>query len=417
MIYKGQVITMICRALDLIDKRLIDHGVKVAAVMKDMLEAGGIQDAELKRDLCIVALFHDVGAYQMKEIENLIQVETQSAWEHSIYGYLFLKEFTPLGELAETVLYHHADYAKYKEEPKEALRYAQLLHLADRVEIWHRSTYKKGIDALCRYLKERSGTVFSKEAVEWFLRANEQFDTYAKLDRKVTLEEIIDCSTIKEDDVQAYLWTMVHAIDFRSHFTVTHTVGVVEIAYLLAKQMGLSQKEQEQIYYGAMLHDMGKIGTPVAILEKDGKLTEEEMKIMKEHVVLSGVIIGGCVEESVARIALRHHEKLDGSGYPLGLTKEELTLPERIMAVADIVSALSMSRSYKEAFPKEKVFAILQNMTDNRQLDRKVVAAIELNYDGIIKEAEQVCIPVWKALERMGEEYKKISESVTLKSR
>lgn len=135
MIYSNQIITMICRALNLIDKRLVDHGVQVAVVMKDMLEADGVQELELKRDLCILSLFHDVGAYQLEEIENLIQVETKSAWEHSIYGYLFLKEFAPFGELAETVLYHHADYNKYKGETKAVLHYAQLLHVADRVEI------------------------------------------------------------------------------------------------------------------------------------------------------------------------------------------------------------------------------------------------------------------------------------------
>lgn len=411
MIYSNQIITMICRALNLIDKRLVDHGVQVAVVMKDMLEADGIQEPELKRDLCILSLFHDVGAYQLEEIENLIQVETKSAWEHSIYGYLFLKEFAPFGELAETVLYHHADYNNYKGETKAVLHYAQLLHVADRVEIWHRGARKKDIDGLYAYLKDKSGTIFSKEAVECFLRADKQLDTYAKLDREIKFEEVVDCSTIKEEEIKAYLWMMVHAIDFRSRFTVTHTVGVVEIACLLAKQMGLSEKEQEQIYYGAILHDIGKIGTPVSILEKDGKLTDEEMEIMKEHVVLSGVIIKDCVEESVARIALRHHEKLNGMGYPLGLKAEELTLPERIMAVADIVSALSMSRSYKEAFPKEKVFAILGNMRDNGQLDNNVVEAMELGYDDMIKEADRVCTPLWEALERMGKEYKQLCEN------
>lgn len=394
------------------DTRLVDHGVQVALVMKDMLEAGGVQDAELKKNLCILAPLHDVGAYQIEEIENLIQVETESAWEHSIYGYLFLKEFSPFSELAGIILYHHADANKCWEESEEILQYAQLLHVADRVEIWHRNDKRKDVKRLCDFLQNKSGTTFSREAVEWFMRANEQFDTFEKLNQSVKFEEIVDSTTTDEAKIRSYLWMMVHAIDFRSRFTVTHTVGVVEVACKLAEKMGCSEEEQEQIYYGAMLHDIGKIGTPVSILEKDGKLTDEEMAIMKEHVVLSGVIIRDCVEDKVARIALRHHEKLDGLGYPLGLTEKDLTLPERIMAVADIVSALSMSRSYKEAFSKEKVLSILHNMKDNGQLDGSVVEAMESGYDDILKEAEEVSIPVWKALDRMSEEYKIILKKI-----
>lgn len=89
---------MVRRALNLVDSRLVDHGVQVAAIMKDMLEAGGVQDEELKKNLCVISLLHDVGAYRMKEIDQLVQIETNNIWEHSISGYLFLKEFAPFGE-------------------------------------------------------------------------------------------------------------------------------------------------------------------------------------------------------------------------------------------------------------------------------------------------------------------------------
>lgn len=412
MTYSNQIIKMICRALNLMDERLVDHGLQVAVVMKDMLEAGEVQDLELKRNLCILSLLHDAGAYRMQEIENLVKVETVSAWEHSIYGYLFLKEFEPFKELAGIVLYHHADYKKDWKCSEKVMQYAQLLHVADRVEIWHRNYKGAKEEELCAYLKERSGTVFSPKAVEWFLRANEKLRTYEKLKQSTEFEKIVDCRFMEEAEIKSYLWLMVYAIDFRSRFTVTHTVSVVEIAGQLAKRMGLSGKEQKQIYYGALLHDMGKIGTPVSILEKDGKLTDEEMEVMRQHIKLSGVVIGDCVEKAVEQIALRHHEKLDGSGYPLGITGTELTLAERIMAVADIVSALSMSRSYKEPFPKEKVFAILDSMVNKGQIDSNVVKTMEAEYDDIIKEADKVCTPVLEAHARFGEEYKKIWESV-----
>lgn len=406
MIYSNQVITMVCRALNLVDSRLIDHGVQVAMVTKDMLEAGGIRDKELEKNLCILSLLHDVGAYRMKEISNLVKFETTDVWEHSIYGYLFLKEFAPFDELSKVVLYHHADYNKNWKESKEILQYAQLLRVADRVEIWHRNNRGRREEELEEYLKQKSGAMFSPEVVEWFIEANRRFGTFKKLDASIKFEEIVDCSSIDEDEVKSYLWLLVHAIDFRSRFTVTHTVSVTEIGCQLAKKLGLSPKEQQQIYYGALLHDLGKIGTPVSILEKPGKLTEDEMAIMKEHINLSGSIIKDCVENTVARIALRHHEKLDGSGYPLGLPGDELTLEERILTVADIVSALCMSRSYKDAFPRERVFSILNSMRDKGQIDGRILDVMEKEYDEIIKQADEACVPVREAHKRMSVEFK-----------
>lgn len=406
MIYSSQVITMLRRALDLVDGRLVDHGVQVAAIMKDMMEAGGIQDEELKKNLCVLSLLHDIGAYRMKEIDKLVQIETKNIWEHSVFGYLFLKEFAPFGELAKVVLYHHADYNKNWEEPEEIMKYSQLMRVADGVEVWHRSEKGEKEDELKAYLRSKTGTAFAPEAVEWFMRADEQFGTFQKLEKKVEFEEIVDCSSIEEKRVRAYLWMMVHSIDFRSRFTVTHTASVAEIGYQLAKRMGMSPKQQEQIYYGAMLHDLGKIGTPVAILEKPGRLTDEEMEVMRGHVVLSESIIKGCVGETVERIALRHHEKLDGSGYPLGISGEELTVEERILTIADIVSALCMSRSYKEAYPKDRVFEILKDMRDRGQIDGDILVVMEREYDDIIKCADNACEPIRKAHKQMGEEYK-----------
>lgn len=405
MIYTDQVIMMVRRALNLVDRRLIDHGAHVAVVMKDMLETKGIYDRELKKNLCILALFHDVGAYRLHEIDQLVRVETENIWEHSINGYLFLKEFGPFGDLAKVILYHHADENEMREEPKKILKYAQWMRVADRVEIWHRNNKGENKEKLKEYLKRKSGTLFLEDAVEVFLEAEEIFSTYEKLKQPVKFEEIVDCSSISGDEADIYLWMLVHAIDFRSRFTVTHTASVMEIAWQLAKRLGMSEKEQEQIYYGAMLHDLGKIGTPTEILEKPGRLTDEEMEVMKEHINLSKEIIEGCVDETVMNIALRHHEKIDGSGYPLGLSGDELTLSQRIMTVADIVSALCMSRSYKEPFPKERVLGILSDMKEKGQIDGQILSVMEKEYDDIIEQAEKACDPVREVHRRMGEEY------------
>ncbi len=403
-IHTGDLVTMIGRTLNLIDSRLVDHGARVALVLEDLLRTEGCRDAELRKDLHILALLHDVGAYRTEEISNMVKFETGDVWGHSIYGYLFLREFTPLKERAKVVLYHHADCGSLPEGPEEVRHYAQLLHIADRAVIWH-DEVKGTREALMEHLRRKAGSAFLPECVELFEKADRRFDTMAQLDAPVRIADIMKDDAVSVEEARDYLKMVVHTIDFRSHVTVTHTMSVMEIGVRLARWLGLPAQTREQIRYGALLHDLGKVGTPVSILEKPGRLTDEEMAVMREHVVLSGQIIDGCVEETVARIAVRHHEKLDGSGYPLGLSGEELTLPERILAVADIASALQMRRSYKDEFPKEHCLSILREWSCRGKLDARVVNTVETFYSEIIEEADAACEPVLEAYERLQSEY------------
>ncbi len=403
IIHSDKVITVIRRSLNLIDKRLIDHGVKVMLVLQDMLKADNCQDETLKKNMSILALLHDVGAYRTEDINNLVKFEIGDVWEHSIYGYLFLREFTPLGEWAKVVLYHHADFRSMKDQPEMVRRCAQLLHTADRAVVWH-DEVKRSEDELEKHFSLAKGNTFSPESIDLWHKCRRS-GTFSKLDDSKYLEAALNSCLFDREEAIAYLTMVIYTIDFRSRDTVTHTIGVMEIGRQLARRMGLSEKVCEQVYYGAMLHDLGKIGTPVSILERPGRLTPEEMAVMQNHVVLTGQILEGCVDQTVARIALRHHEKLDGTGYPMGLTEEELTVPERLLAVADVTSALCMSRSYKEAFPKEKCLSILWDMCHRGKLDSRLVSVMETYFDDIIEKADQACKPLREAYERIHTEY------------
>lgn len=406
IIHSSKVMTVIRRGLNLIDKRLIDHGAKVMLVVQDMLRADNCQDALTWKNLSILALLHDVGAYRTEDINNLVKFEIGNVWEHSIYGYLFLREFTSLKEWAEVALYHHADYSSMADQPEWLRLNAQILHTADRAVVWH-DEVKRSEEELEKHFAKGIGRSFSPKAIELWQKC-QKFGTFSKLDDPKYLDTSLDSCLFDEHDSLDYLTMMIHTIDFRSRVTVTHTVGVMEIGFRLARKMELPEHVCQQIYYGAMLHDLGKIGIPVSILEMPGRLSPEEMNIMRQHVVLSGQILDGCVDETIARIALRHHEKLDGAGYPLGLTGDELTLPERLLAVADIASALCMSRSYKEAYPKERCLAILWDMCQKGQIDKEIVSVLDSCFDEIMEQSNEACQPVRDAYDRISQEYQSL---------
>ena len=203
---------------------------------------------------------------------------------------------------------------------------------------------------------------------------------------------------------------LVFTIDFRSKQTVTHTIQMSEFSKLMAELMNLSSSTIETIKCASMLHDIGKIKTPTAILEKAGRLTSQERSVMELHVVHTREIIKNTVLPEVLEIAARHHEKLDGSGYPQGLNAADLTLPQRILAVADIASALVSKRSYKEKMSKSSVVKILNDMVQENKIDADVVKVMLDNYDYIIKTTEENIKDVVERYESLKDEYHKCVE-------
>lgn len=404
LIDQKKIWIMVCRALNLVDKRLVDHGIRVALVLFDMLRAEQRLDEAARSRLCIMALFHDIGAYRRDDIDELLQIETKNVWPHAIGSYLFLKPFFPDETFTKVVLYHHARYDEQWDEDAGVLYYGQLMHIADRVCIWH-DEMKGSREGLEAYLTKKSGSIFSPEGVALFRKADEQYRTWERLDAALSSEQLIDGGHFYEEEIITYLHILVEAIDFRSHATVLHTRGLMEIALELARLSGMTEEMQQKVYYGALLHDLGKIGTPVSILEKPGRLTPEEMQIMRQHVVMTEQIIADCIDEETALIGLRHHEKLDGSGYPHGLTETDLTAPQRLMAVADVLSALCMNRSYKRAFSKEKTLTILWDMADRGELDRDIVSLAAKEFDRIISIVTKRCSAIETMYHEMQDQF------------
>lgn len=373
------------RALRKIDQRLVDHGERVAYIACKLQEYGALP-MDVKT-LFLLSIFHDVGAYKTDEIDRMVEFETHDVWDHAIYGYLFLKYLSPLKECAEAILYHHCSWEEIEKANIAYGDYAQLIHLADRIDIV--SSYEEDSVEFFKLWNNESN-LFNPAYLDVFHQCFQNGKFFEELTNEtyqaVNLERC-RAFQMQVDEVLDYLKMIVHAIDFRSEYTVTHTINTVSISIKIAEHFHLSQEETERIYLGALFHDVGKVAIPTEILEFPGKLTDEQMRVMRTHVYETEQLISGIIPDAICKIAIRHHEKLDGSGYPHGITGDKLSFAERIVAVADIVSALSSKRSYKQPFPKEKTLIILADMA-KAQLDATICDYVQHNYDAIMESTE-----------------------------
>ena len=179
-----------------------------------------------------------------------------------------------------------------------------------------------------------------------------------------------------EESIDNICLAFADIIDAKSPFTYRHSVGVADAATEIGCVLGLGPREMKLIRRAALLHDVGKLSVSNAILEKPGKLTADEWKVIYKHPSYTLEILkripGFAV---VSEDAAEHHERLDGSGYWRGFTAEQLSLPARILAVADVYDALHSKRPYRDSLPTEKVFQLMRGEAPHA-LDAACVEAL-----------------------------------------
>jgi putative two-component system response regulator len=176
----------------------------------------------------------------------------------------------------------------------------------------------------------------------------------------------IENAELTENLKQAHLDTIFRlgvAAEYRDKETANHIKRMSRYCALIAEGLGWGKEEVEVILWSSLMHDVGKLGIPDRILQKPGPLTAEERKIMEYHTTIGGNILKGSAASVLQKsrvVAVTHHEKFDGTGYPRGLKGEKIPLEGRITILADVFDALSSKRVYKEAMPEAEVLRILQ---------------------------------------------------------
>ncbi len=222
--------------------------------------------------------------------------------------------------------------------------------------------------------KEELATGFTKQDLEYL--------SLTSVYSAKSIESMVLTEEIEETQAEI-LEKLGRVSEYRSKETYDHVFRVAQTSYKLALFYGLSEIEAEEIRRAAMMHDLGKVGIPDAILQKTGRFTEEEFTIMKNHTTIGYDLLKDSSKSLLrlaADIAYYHHEHWSGKGYPNGLVGEEIPLASRICAIADVLDALASPRCYKDPWPEVKVREIFEKER-NQQFQGELIDILFENWD------------------------------------
>lgn len=388
-----QMILAIEGAVSLVGMNDTHHGKRVGYIASQIGHMLGWPQADL--DFAFeLGLLHDCGVSTAQMHANLANYfDWHDAYIHCEIGHRLLKNFAPLDAFAIPVLHHHTHWqnlCEFELSQRDA-RMANLIFLADRVDV--RALPHYGGDILLARAEivdnvalAHRGTLFCPEMVDALLEVQRSEAFWIALEDRHILRYTWDMGLIDTPrqitltQLRRLSLIMAYVVDQKSPFTARHSVGVADLARFLAEAYGLPPARCLKIEIAALLHDLGKLHTPDAILEKPGPLDQYERSIMNQHSFETYEIlrrIRGLDE--IARWAAYHHEGVNGGGYPFHPRQRDLSLEARLIAVADVFQAMVQDRPYRPGLPLEAVVAELERQAQSGRLDGSLVEFAKAN--------------------------------------
>ena len=385
------LVAAMSQAMDMVSPLVMDHHRRTAWYAVKIAEKMGL-DKKSCKEILLSALLHDIGAFSLKERIDTLKFEFENPHHHACLGYSLLKDIEALNGEAKIILAHHTWWKPEHDDDVggELVPIAShVIHLADRVAILVKDNghlEQMAAFALDR-VKNAAGSMFMPDAVDGLVEAAREEGFWSgsfQVDVEDRLRHRVD-GEVMEDvtwDLLPLARVFARIIDYRSHFTATHSAGVAVIAENLARYLGFSEDNCETMKVAGYLHDLGKIALPAEILDKSGNLDSEEYHRIQDHVLYTRKLLENMPELGHGiRWASEHHERLNGSGYPMHSAGDEIAFGSRVVAMADVFTALTEDRPYRKGVERRKALALLRRLTDEGYLDPEIFKVVEENFD------------------------------------
>ncbi len=397
---QNAVILALSRALEFTVSGIGEHHSRVAVIAQKLAEELSLGEHD-KTVLLYACLLHDAGVSTFGQMANLAEFDVAEGSEHAEVGCRLLMSYSPLEEVAHVVRFHHD---KWEGGNKSGLRkegvplLSSIVFLADRIDV----SFEKDVYVLdqkkrvSEHVNNCRGTYFRPDLVDCFNKLALAESFWLDL-APANVHDFLDRVISEQDKVVVGIETLMELgemfatiIDNKSKFTQRHSRGVSSVATKSARMFGFSETEVLIMSLAGLLHDVGKLSIPDEILEKPGKLTEQEFDIIKQHTFYTFNILSNIegVDEMI-KWAAYHHERLDGGGYPFRIPGSDLSVGARIMAVSDVFTALSEDRPYRKRLEKDKVLKILDKQAEGGAIDGRIVNIVKENYDSVNEFFEQ----------------------------
>jgi HD-GYP domain-containing protein (c-di-GMP phosphodiesterase class II) len=391
----GSLILSFSDSMDLASPDLTKHQQRTAYISWRIGRAANLSRSRIE-DIFVSALLHDIGAFSFEEKEALQKSTLKNLDEHCIRGEKLLQTIPWLQKSAKIVRYHHTPYQKISKSKLVPIIDSQILYLSDFIErqIDRDKCILQQQEKIIKMINGLAGTHFHPQIVENFLEVSYREEFWLDL-VSPRLYYILKDGPFANidfsfDDILLISELFRNIIDLRSRFTSTHSSGVSIAASILARKFGFTNSEVKMMKVAGNLHDIGKLAIPDNILNKETSLNKEETAIMRSHTYHTYAIINQIEGlQQIARWAAYHHEKLDGSGYPFHCTADDLSISSRIMAVADIFTALVEHRPYRVGLDKQEISRIFNHFLEKKLIDAKIVELLFSNFEEIFDSVNQ----------------------------
>ena len=382
-------------ALDLVGVTHIHHGKRVAYIAAECGKLLGWSGARLD-DLFQAAVLHDCGVSRTIIHSRLAQLQWEYENEHCEVGAAMLSACPLLARFSDMVRYHHTHWANLQEVDvsEETKLAANCIYLADRVDILTLASMKDnanvllGVDATRRRVLERRESWFHPDLADAFLELADSETFWMRLEGERVNSYAAKWMSERKDgsvdfeNLRSLVQVFAVIVDAKSPYTRKHSDAVARLSRFLGERMGLARRSCELLELAGLLHDLGKLRIPDEYLEKPGKLTAEEYAVVQRHSFDTYNILKNIRGfEEVALWAAQHHERVDGSGYPHRLTRPQLSLEARIIAVADVFQALEQRRPYRGPMAPDQILTVLRDEAANKKLDHEVIEVVAAYLD------------------------------------